>query len=66
MQASWRPEQTRGKDQETHGKLAGRQLGHSGITGILVGQLLVLVENALVAKEKPPADAERGLGLALS
>jgi hypothetical protein len=48
-----------------HGKLARRQLLCGSTLGILVCELLVLLENTFVAKEKPSTDAQGSLGIAL-
>jgi hypothetical protein len=49
----------------THGKLAGGKLSIGGLLSVLEGELLVLLEDALVAKQEPSAHSKGSLGIAL-
>ena len=49
----------------SHRKFAGWKLLRGCLLRIFESQLLVLLEDPLVAKEKPTADTERGFGVAL-
>jgi hypothetical protein len=48
-----------------HSKLAGGELCIGCLPRISEGKLLVLLEDAFVAKQKPTTDAQSSLGVAL-
>lgn len=44
-----------------HGELASGQLRRRRLVGVFEGQLFVLLENTLIAKEEPSADSKSSL-----
>jgi hypothetical protein len=49
-----------------HSKGAGGQLSDGSSVGVFEGQLLILLEDALVAEEEPTAHTEGGFGKTLA